>query len=72
MSKLILLTCLLVAAFASNSYFLSPAYPPSAYQNEFYTTRFRVRGLDNPVFNFEGLPKTFKGSSDGVISGVPL
>ena len=60
-----------MAALASNSYFLSPAYPPSAYQNEFYTTRFRVRGLDYPNFSFEGLPKNFRASSDGVISGVP-
>jgi len=69
MYKNLLITCLLVAA-ASN-YYLTPAFPPTAYQNQFYNVRFRVRGLDDPVFTFEGLPKSLSGNAAGVISGIP-
>ena len=56
MYKNLFITCLLVAAVTS-TYFITPANPPTAYQNQFYSVRFRVRGLDDPVFTFEGLPK---------------
>ena len=71
MNKSILIVCLFLATIASTQYFLSPAYPPSAYQNEYYNTRFRVRGLDNPAFTFVGLPKSISGTTDGVLSGIP-
>jgi len=70
MSKNLFIVCLLVAAVTSNL-FLTPAFPPTAYQNQFYNIKFRVRGLDDPVFTFEGLPKQLKGSANGVISGIP-
>ena len=70
MYKNLFITCLLVAAVTS-TYFITPANPPTAYQNQFYSVRFRVRGLDDPVFTFEGLPKSLNGNADGVISGIP-
>ena len=70
MYKHIFIACLLLAV-ASSLLFLHPAIPPTAYQNQFYSTRFRVRGLDDPVFSFEGLPKTLTGSADGLLSGIP-
>jgi hypothetical protein len=72
MNKSILIVCLFLATIASSQYFLSPAYPPSAYQNEYYNSRFRVRGLDSPVFTFTGLPKSITGSAEGVLSGIPV
>lgn len=71
MSKSLLLVCLLLAAVSSAVY-LTPAYPSTAYQNQFYSVRFRVRGMDDPIFTFEGLPKSLSGNSNGVISGTPL
>ncbi len=71
MFKNLLITCLLLA-FVSSAVYLTPAYPSTAYQNQFYSIRFRVRGLDDPIFTFEGLPKSLNGKSDGVISGIPL
>lgn len=64
---------LLVASVSADSsnYFLSPALPSTAFKNEFYTTQFRVIGLDNPEFSFNNLPACFKGTSDGVVSGIP-
>ena len=67
MYKNLFVCCLLVAAVTSAVY-LSPAYPPTAYQNQFYSVRFRVRGIDDPVFSFQGLPKSLTGNSEGVIS----
>jgi len=71
MYKSIFVLCLLLAVTTSVVY-LTPAYPPTAYQNQFYSARFRVRGLDDPIFSYEGLPKSISGSSDGVLSGIPL
>lgn len=70
MIKNLLAICLLLAV-ASSALFLTPANPPTAYQNQFYSVRFRVRGLDEPVFSFEGLPKSLTGTSDGLLSGIP-
>lgn len=69
MYKNLFVACLLLAVVSSNL-FLTPANPPSAHQNQFYSARFRVRGLDDPVFTFEGLPKALSGSADGLISGI--
>ena len=70
MFKNIFVACLLLAV-ATSTLYLTPANPPTAYQNQFYSARFRVRGLDDPVFTFEGLPKALSGSSDGLLSGIP-
>lgn len=70
MYKNLFVACLLLAVVSSNL-FLTPANPPTAFQNQFYSARFRVRGLDDPVFTFEGLPKTLTGSADGLLSGIP-
>ena len=51
MYKNLFVACLLIAA-ATSTIFLTPAYPPTAIQNQFYNVRFRVRGLDDPVFTF--------------------
>ena len=69
MFKNLLAICLLLAV-ASSALFLTPVNPPTAYQNQFYSVRFRVRGLDEPVFSFEGLPKSLTGTSDGLVSGI--
>ena len=71
MYKNLFVACLLIAV-ATSAAFLTPAYPPTAYQNQFYSVRFRVRGLDNPIFDFEGLPKSLTGNKDGVLSGIPV
>ena len=70
MYKNLFVACLLLAVVSSNL-FLTPANPPTAHQNQFYSARFRVRGLDDPVFTFEGLPKSLTGSKDGLLSGIP-
>lgn len=60
-----------LVALASTSLFLSPAYPSTAFYQQYYETRFRVRGLTHPTFTFENLPSFFTGSEDGVVSGTP-
>jgi hypothetical protein len=70
MYKNLFVACLLIAVATSQA-FITPTYPSTAYQNQFYSVRFRVRGLDNPVFDFEGLPKSLTGNKDGVLSGIP-
>jgi len=74
MYKYLLVLVLLAAANAGDSsedYFLSPPLPPTAFVGEYYTTQFRVLGLDNPVFDFDELPKCFKSYPDGTIEGTP-
>lgn len=72
MFRFLLVSTLLVLSFqGSTDYFLSPPLPPTAFVGEYYTTTFRVLGLDNPVFKFEGLPQCFKGYKDGTIEGTP-
>jgi hypothetical protein len=68
---IVLLLSVALAGDDSDSYFLSPPLPPTAYKGEFYTVQFRVIGLDNPVFSFEGLPPCFKSYEDGTIEGIP-
>ena len=70
MYKNLLVACFLLAV-ASSAFYLTPANPPTAYQNQFYSVRYRVRGLDDPVFSFESLPKGLSGASDGLLSGIP-
>jgi hypothetical protein len=62
---------LLVVVSLQQSYFLSPLYPPTAFEGQYYEVRFRVRGLDFPQLSFKGLPDCFKSTSEGVISGIP-
>ena len=45
----------------SSDFFLSPPLPPTAFVGEYYTSTFRIIGLDNPLFKFENLPQCFKG-----------
>lgn len=71
MYKNLFIVCLLLALTTSVTY-LTPSYPPTAYQNQFYSVRFRVRGLDNPIFSYEGLPKSLSGNPNGVLSGIPV
>ncbi len=70
MLKYSILTLLVVLSI-QQGYYLSPLYPPTAFENQYYEVRFRVRGLDFPQFSFKGLPDCFKGTADGVISGIP-
>lgn len=69
MFKYAILALFFVASLQS-AYLLSPIYPPTAFEGQFYEVRFRVRGLDYPNFSFKGLPSNFQGSADGVVSGV--
>lgn len=62
---------LLVVFSIQQTLFLSPLYPPTAFEGQYYEVRFRVRGLDFPQFTFKGLPDCFKGTADGVIQGIP-
>jgi hypothetical protein len=73
MFKYLLIAILLSTSFAQedDGYFLSPALPPTAYKGEYYTTQFRVIGLDNPVFSFDNLPACLKSAVDGTIEGTP-
>ena len=71
MFKNLLLASLLLTIAVSDTYYITPTIPPNAYQNQYYTIRFRVRGLDNPVFSFVGLPKTISATNDGLLSGTP-
>lgn len=50
---------------------LTPILPASAFENEFYQVRFRVRNLVGAKFEFKNVPSFFTASSDGLISGVP-
>ena len=70
MLKYSILALLLVVSLQQSLY-LSPLYPPTAFEGQYYEVRFRVRGLDYPQFTFKGLPECFKASSDGVITGIP-
>jgi len=70
MLKYSILALLLVVSL-QDSYYLSPLYPPTAFEGQYYEVRFRVRGLDYPQFSFKGLPDCFKGTAEGVISGIP-
>ena len=71
--RYLLVALLLVSSFAKHQedYFITPAVPPTAFVGEYYTIQFRVFGLDNPVYKFEGLPAYLKGHEDGTIEGTP-
>ena len=51
--------------------FITPTYPPTAFQNQFYSVVFRIRGADFPVFRFSGLPSGIVGRNNGTVSGFP-
>ena len=68
---LVILLIALTQQGYSHDFFLSPPLPPTAFVGEYYTTQFRVLGLDNPVFYFTKLPKFLKGHADGTIEGTP-
>ena len=70
MLNFILFACITVTVL--NSAFITPAYPPTAFQNQFYSIRFRIRGVDFPVYKFHNLPEGLTAKSDGTVSGVPL
>ena len=61
----------ILALTVCSSIFITPAYPPNAFHNQFYTVNFRIRGIDFPSCKFTGLPEGLKAESDGTISGVP-
>ena len=67
--KAILLTLSIYSSLTA--IFITPAYPPIAEQNQYYSVVFRIRGADFPVFRFSGLPKGIVGNSDGKLSGIP-
>ena len=72
MRNLGLLVLLTTLVFANASHlFLSPAYPPTAFYQQYYEARFRVRGLTHPTFTYENLPSFLEGSADGIVSGTP-
>lgn len=74
MFKYLLAVLLLSAAMpsvAAQDYFLSPPFPPTAFYEQYYEVRFRVRGLLAPTFTFTNLPSFFTGSDTGVVSGTP-
>jgi hypothetical protein len=55
----------------SQDFFLSPPFPPTAFYQQYYEVRFRVRGISFPTYTFSNLPSFFTGSNDGVVSGTP-
>lgn len=55
----------------SQELFLSPPYPPTAFYQQYYEIRFRVRGISFPTYTFTNLPSFFTGSANGVVSGTP-
>lgn len=73
MNRYLLAAILLVLSQCGggDDYFLSPPLPPTAFIGEYYTTQFRILGLDNPVFKFSELPPWLKGYKDGTLAGTP-
>jgi hypothetical protein len=72
MFKYLIAVLLLTATIQQDaSIFLTPPYPPTAFYQQYYEVRFRVRGLDAPTFKFDNLPNFLSGSTDGVLSGTP-
>jgi hypothetical protein len=74
MFKYLLAILLLSASFpsvAGQDFFLSPPFPPTAFYEQYYEVRFRVRSFLAPTFTFENLPSFFTGSDTGVVSGIP-
>lgn len=72
MFKYLIAVLLLTATLQQDaSIFLTPPYPPTAFYQQYYEVRFRVRGLDAPTYKFDNLPNFLSGSADGVLSGTP-
>ena len=71
MIKYLTLILLLTALAHTQDYFLSPAFPPTGFYQQYYEVRFRVRGLSFPSFSFTNLPSFFRGDANGVVSGTP-
>jgi hypothetical protein len=72
MIKYLIAALLLTVALQQDAtVFLTPTYPPSAFYQQYYEVRFRLRGLTGPTYTFDNLPNFFSGSADGVISGTP-
>lgn len=72
MFKYLIAVLLLTATLQQDaSIFLTPPYPPTAFYQQYYEVRFRVRGLDGPTFKWDNLPNFLSGSADGVLSGTP-
>lgn len=55
----------------SQDYFLSPAFPPTGFYEQYYELRFRVKGISFPTFSFSNLPSFFTGDANGVVKGTP-
>lgn len=55
----------------SQDFFVTPEYPPTAFYQQYYELRYRVRGITYPTFTFTNLPSFFTGTADGVVSGTP-
>ena len=68
LKKILLLSCI---SLSLETVFITPTYPPTAFQNQYYSVVFRIRGADFPVFIFSGLPTGISGSTDGTVSGIP-
>jgi hypothetical protein len=66
-----LLVAVLLAQDASNSYFLTPPLPPTAYFGQYYTVQLRVVGMNNPIFSFSNVPACFSTNENGTIKGYP-
>jgi len=71
MSKYLLALVLLIAGALAQGYFLSPPLLPTAFEEQYYEVRYRVRGMPYANFDFENLPKFLKANNNGVISGIP-
>ena len=72
MFKYLIAVLLITATIQQDaSVFLTPPYPPTAFYQQYYEVRFRVRGLDAPTFKFDNIPNFLSGSADGVLSGTP-
>ena len=67
----LIIALLLVSSIAASDYFLSPQFPPTAFIEQHYEVRFRVRGMPYPTFTFTNLPDFFSGTETGIVSGTP-
>jgi hypothetical protein len=68
---LIILSLIAIVYIKSQKILLTPILPASAFENEFYQVRFRVRNMMGARFEFKNLPSFFTASSEGLLSGVP-
>ena len=68
---LLALLALLQPTIQQQQYTLSPALPPTAFVDQYYSCVFRAGGLSNPRFSFSRLPPPLIGSKNGIVEGVP-